>query len=222
MTLNFLDLYNECAGQPWSMFDNDATSADDLESALKISINKAISFLWNYQPWSFRYATQNSKTKAGRNQYVLPEGTLTRKVTNNQVKYSIKCNGKNLAYIDDSDGLESKQGEPESFYISGEYIYLYPTPDNVYPLSMEYLLLPYGLNDDEEALYELEQETDRVNVPEKYEKAFKNCLISLAMMYAIADETDENYSGYKKQYDDALNVLMKQCVDKITNKRITW
>ena len=62
MTLNFLDLYNECAGQPWSMFDSDAESIEDLESALKISINKAISFLWNYQPWSFRYATQNSKT----------------------------------------------------------------------------------------------------------------------------------------------------------------
>ena len=39
MTLTFLDLYNECAGQPWSMFDNDAESAVDFESAMKISIN---------------------------------------------------------------------------------------------------------------------------------------------------------------------------------------
>jgi hypothetical protein len=46
MTLTFIDLYNECAGQPWSMFDAEAESQDDFETALKISINKAISYLW--------------------------------------------------------------------------------------------------------------------------------------------------------------------------------
>lgn len=40
MTLTFIDLYNTCAGQPWSMYDSDAESIDDLESALKYQSTK--------------------------------------------------------------------------------------------------------------------------------------------------------------------------------------
>ena len=35
MTLTFLDIYNEVAGQAWSMYDGDAESIDEMESALK-------------------------------------------------------------------------------------------------------------------------------------------------------------------------------------------
>lgn len=222
MTLTFIDLYNECAGQPWSMFDNDAESAEDLESALRISINKALSFLWNYQPWSFRVTKQILKTRADKAFYSVPDGTITRSINGNDVKYGVKYNGTSLEYVSDPDGLEPKAGEPESFWIDGEYIYIYPTPDDAYRIELTYLLLPYGLNDDEDYLYELSKDDDYVNIPEKYEKMFQNCLISLAMMYAIADESDENYSGYKKQYEDALTVLFKYCRDKIQDRRITW
>lgn len=87
MTLTFLDLYNECASQPWSMYDADAESIDDLESALKISINKAISYLWNYQPWSFRIQKQTIKLKPGRTSYSLPAGTILKKTINTVQNY---------------------------------------------------------------------------------------------------------------------------------------
>ena len=90
MALTFLDLYNECAGQPWSMFDNDAESIEDFESAMRISINKAVSVLWNYQPWSFRKDTSVIKTKAGRNQYEMPDGLLLRKVIDGTQRYGIR------------------------------------------------------------------------------------------------------------------------------------
>ena len=222
MTLTLLELYNTCAGQPWSMYDSDAESIDDLESALKISINKALSFLWNYQPWSFRYYKHIIRTKQNREYYSLPNGTITKKVTGGKTKYGVKYNGKCLDYLEDTDGLETKTGEPEQFWIEGEYIYLYPTPDNTYGITVDYLLMPYGLNSDDEQIYELSKDDDKVNIPEKYEKAFCNCLISLAMIYAIADESDENHSGYMKQYEDSLAVLFKYCRDKIRNRRIIW
>lgn len=220
MTITFLDLYNECAGQPWSMFDAEAESIEDLESALKISINKAISYLWNYQPWSFRIFKHLLKVKPGRNDYNLPNGTITRKVINGKEKYGVKYNEKSLDYIEDFDSLEPKTGEPEGFWIEGEKLYLYPTPIETKLLVIDYLLMPYGLNEDDEQIYKLTEEDDRINIPEKYEEAFKNCLISLAMMYAIADENDENYSGYKRQYEDALAVLFKYCRDKLRSRRI--
>ena len=38
MTITLLELYNEVASQPWSMFDNDAESTDDFDAALISSI----------------------------------------------------------------------------------------------------------------------------------------------------------------------------------------
>jgi len=222
MTLTFINLYNECAGQPWSMFDSDAETVDDLESALRISINKAISYLWNYQPWSFRVSKQTLKTRSGKDYYEVPEGMITKSTKNNEVKYGVRYNGAVLEYEDNPDELESKTGEPESFWIEGEYIYIYPTPDDAYKIELTFLLLPYGLDKDENYVYELSADDDYVNIPEKYEKIFQNCLISLAMMYAIADENDENYSGYQRQYEDALAVLFKYCRDKIQDRRVTW
>ena len=46
MTLTFLSIYNDVAGQAWSMYDGDAESSEEMESALKSSINKALSELW--------------------------------------------------------------------------------------------------------------------------------------------------------------------------------
>ena len=54
MTLTFLDIYNEVAGQAWSMYDGDAESVDEMESALKSSINKALSEIWCSYPFPFR------------------------------------------------------------------------------------------------------------------------------------------------------------------------
>ena len=221
MALDFLSLYNECAGQPWSMFDGDAESIDDLETSLKMSINKAASYLWNYYNWSFRYVETSFRTKLNKRSYNMPNGIITREVIDGTTRYGLRYNGKPLTYIEDYMSLDDKTGEPEAFWIKGEQIHLYPIPDsNSYTISMEYLLLPYALNEEDEQIYELTEEEDRLNIPEKYEKIFRNCLISLAMIYAIADESDENHSGYQKQYEDALAILFKYCKDKIVDRRI--
>ena len=222
MTLTFLDLYNECASQPWSMYDADAESIDDLESALKISINKAISYLWNYQPWSFRIQKQTIKLKPGRTSYSLPAGTILKKTINTVQNYCVACDGRYLEYTNDYDFLDDTTGTPTHFYVQGETINFYPVPDESKVVNITYALQPYGLNEDYEKLYELKEETDYLNIPERYESLFKNCLISLAMMYAIADENDENYSGYQRQYEDSLGVLLKYCRNSIVDRNIVW
>ena len=45
MTLTFLDLYNSCASQEWSKYDNDAANEDDFEKPLVIDLNKAVNEL---------------------------------------------------------------------------------------------------------------------------------------------------------------------------------
>lgn len=219
--INFLDLYNECAGQPWSMFDNDAESVEDFETAMKISINKAISFLWNYQPWSFRAKEQTLRTKKSKNNYSLPNGIISKRTINGAVKYGVRYDGNFLDYASNYELLEEQTGEPEQFYVSGENLCIYPTPDDTYTITINYLLQPYGLNSKGETIYELSNDDDYINIPEKYEVLFKNCLISLAMIYAIA-ESDENHSGYLKQYEDSLAILLKYCKNSILDRNIVW
>ena len=222
MTLTFLELYNECASQPWSMFDNDAESIEDFESAMRMSINKAVSFLWSYQPWSFRLRTSAIKTKQGKAGYSMPDGILVKKAIDGVVRYGVKYDGECLPYEPSYELLDEAEGAPESFYVEGDTLYIYPTPDDVYTINLQYLALPYALNNDDEEVYEMKNDDDYVNIPEKYESVFKNCVISLAMIYVIADESDENHSGYVKQYEDALSTLMQYCTDTIVGKYITW
>lgn len=220
MTLTLLDLYNECASQPWSMYDAEAESIDDLEGALKISINKALSHIWNLHDWSFRYTDMKLNMTKGRKSYSTPDGIIAETVIDKKTKHCVKYNKKFLDYVDDYEVKEEKAGEPEGFYKKGEQLYFYPTPDQSYQVEITYLLMPYGLDEEGAYVYELKNEDDYVNIPEKYEAMFKNCLISLAMMYAIAEETDENYSSYERQYNDALMVLMDYCKDSIEDKRV--
>jgi hypothetical protein len=205
------------------MFDNDAETAEDFESAMKISINKAISYLWSCKPWSFRVAKRNFETEQGVASYRFPEGILNKKVSGSTTKYGVKCNGKQLDYEPEYDFLDEALGVPEYFYLDDEpNIYLYPTPDDRYQVNLTYLRLPFGLNEKGEDLYELKEDNDYIDIPEKYEVMFKNCVISLAMIYAIADDNDENHSGYKRQYDDAMATLVEYCNSPINNKRIVW
>ena len=174
MTLTFLDLYNECASQPWSMYDAEAESMDDLEGALKISINKALSYIWNLYDWSFRYTDMALNLRAGVSSYSAPDGLIARQSINGKQVYCLKYNNKFLDYIDDYEIKETKDGEPEYFYKKGEKIYVYPTPDKAYKVDLTYLLMPYGLDEEGGYIYELKEESDYINIPEKYEAMFKN------------------------------------------------
>lgn len=222
MSLTFLELYNEVAGQPWSMYDSDAESMDDLESALKTSINKAAFHIWNMQSWSFRVRDAKTRLSSGKNKINMPNGKLIKQSLNGKTTYGVKCDGKELEYLEDYEALDEKVGTPEGFYIKGEAIYFYPTADNTYTIDLSYLLLPYALNEDEEEIYELKEETDTLNIPDKYSALFRNCLISLAMIYAIADENDENHSGYQRQYDDALSSLIDYTNTPLKDRRIYY
>ena len=225
MTITFLELYNECAGQPWSMYDADAESMDDIETALKISINKATSFLWNLRPWVFRNKVKTIRTRTDKAGYDLPIGLLRTKAINGTEKYGIKYNGKFLPYMKDYEEAEERTGEPEYFYIEDKTLYLYPIPDDTYEITIKYSSLAYAQNEDEEEVYSFTEDTDTLNIPERYEEyeqMFVNCLISKAMMYAIDDEGDENYSGYERQYEDALGVLDKYCIDANFERSIGW
>lgn len=223
MTIKFLDLYNEVAGQAWSMFDPDAESEEDFESGLKTSINKALYDIWVSYPHKFRIKTKTVRTAANQEKYTLPDGNIMSKTVGGETVYGIKIDKEYLDYTEDYELLEEKTGKPELFYIDENNYYLYPTPDAYYNVTLKYLTLAVGYSRNGDAVYSLEKDDDYIDIPAKYEELFKNAVITKSMLYAIAAPTDENYMGYKEQYDKAYKDLIAQQrgID-LMNKRISW
>ncbi|MBR1620288.1 hypothetical protein IJ674_10415 [bacterium] len=222
MTLTFLDIYNEVAGQAWSMYDGDAESVDEMESALKSSINKALSELWCSYPFPFRIKNMSFATREDVNEYATPNGNILRKTVLGKQVYSIRIGKNYLEYLDEFETLETKSGIPTGFYVSNENIYLYPTPDNVYTVNVEYLTLAIGEDDFGTAVFSLVNDEDTIDIPEKYENIFKNALITKSMLYAIASESDENYSGYKEQYERAYKILLDYTSGLKKERKVFW
>lgn len=224
MTIKFIDLYNEVAEQAWSMYDSDAADKDEFESALTSSIQKALSELWCGYNFPFRLKTQKLKTKINKSEYERPKGKIFIKSINGREKYSIKCNNNFLNFLDNFEelDLEETSGEPTSFYVKSNKLYLYPMPDDVYNIQVEYYTLVVGENIDGEEIFTLKDEDDTLDIPEEYEVLFKNALKTLSLAYSIADTTDENYEQYMLQYERAYKLLIDYCNGMDFQKRITF
>ena len=222
MALTFLDIYNEVAGQAWSMYDGDAESIDEMESALKSSINKALSEIWCSYPFPFRNKTFTITTSSGNAQYLTPNGNIIKKSVSGKQVYSVRIGKNYLEFLDDYETLEDKEDKPTGFYIKNDTLFLYPAPDDVYTVTIEYLTLAIGENDFGDSVYSLQNDEDTIDVPEKYENIFKNALITKSMLYAIASEQDENYSGYKEQFDKAYKILISYTAGLDKEKRVYW
>jgi len=222
MALTFIDIYNEVAGQAWSMYDGDAESIDEMESALKSSINKALSEIWCSYPFPFRNKTLTVVTSSGNAEYSTPNGNIIKKSVSGRQVYSVRIGKDYLEFLDNYETLEDKEDKPTGFYIKNDSLFLYPTPDDTYTVTIEYLTLAIGENDFGDSVYSLQNDEDTIDVPEKYENIFKNALITKSMLYAIASETDENYSGYKEQFDKAYKILISYTAGLDKEKRVYW
>lgn len=223
MSLNLLDIYNKVAGQAWSMFDGEIESEDEFETSLKSSIQKALSFLWCSYPFPFTIRETELKTEAGKKKYDNVNGNIIKRKIDGSKKYCIKLkDGNYLDMIEDFGGLVEATGSPTNFYIKNDNIVLYPTPDKEYTVEIEYQTLQMGKNADDEPIFELVNEDDVIDIPAKYETVFKNALITLSMVYGIADESDENYSSYHRQYRNAYKTLIRYSKGIDKENRITW
>lgn len=222
MTLTFIDIYNAVAEQAWSMYDADAETKEDFESGLKSSINKALTELWCSYDFPFRIKNHIIKTQKDVNSYDMPTGNILKKSVNDSYVYSIRVDRNYLSLVDDIEIKEEKSGKPKEFQINNDQILLYPTPNDEYTVISEYLELAISEDDFGDKRYELKEDEDTIDVPEKLEVLFKNALITKSMLYAIASKGDENYSGYLEQYENAYKDLIKYCNGIDKDKRIVF
>ena len=205
MTLTLLDLYNTAATQEWSMYDSNAAGKDEFESSLVLAINKAVAEILYSYPFSFRERTHIIITVPNINSYKIPNGIIMKDEAGN---HCIKINSKSLKLLKNKP-TGDKYGIPESFYIQGDKILLYPVPMAQSIITLDYITLAIGEDKDGEEIFVLKDDTDTITVPAHLEELLKNAIIPRTMLNSIASEGDENYSAYKKQSETAYRQLIK-------------
>ena len=206
MTITLLDLYNTAATQEWSMYDNDATSQEEFENSLVISLNKAIQEILYSYPFNFRERTHIILTISGIDSYDLPVGNILKNSNN---EYMVKMGSESLKFIKNSNDISIKKGVPKEFSIKNNKLILNPIPTEKSIITIEYITLAIGENSNGDEIFSLKNDTDTVTIPTHLEEIFKNAVISRTMLNSIASESDENYSAYKKQSEIAYRQLIK-------------
>ena len=222
MVIKLIDIYNNVAGQAWSMFDAEIESEDEFETSLLSSIQKALTELWCVYPYPFRYKTHNIATQPGVSSYDMPDGNIIKKTIGNVQKYSVKLKNHYLEYLSDLSEVDYASSIPEYFYIQNDKIIFVPVPDDIYNIEIEYLTLCIGKDFEGKKIFNLKKGSDYIEIPEKYEALFTNALITKSMVYAIAAISDENYSGYETQFAEAYKRLIQYCKGIDTEVWITW
>lgn len=223
MTITFIDLYNEMTGQAWSMFDGDVEAIDEFETSVTTSIQKALNSLWCSYKFPFRNKTQNIRVRSGVKTYSTPNGNIAQKTVKGKKVYGVKIGTEYLSYEPDYETLDTTEtGTPKKFYVKNDKIHLYPTPDANYNMEVEYWTIFAACDENGDSKATLEEETDYIDVPEKYEYLFKAALLPLCMVYAIASDSDENHSGYKRQYDEAYKILCDYARGVEVEKKYGW
>lgn len=220
MALTYLDIYNQITGQAWSMFDSEVLSKDEFETSVTTTIQKALSELWLSYDYPFRYRENVVKTTKDVNFIDMPNGNIAKRKTSTKTVYGIRIGNQFLDFNENIELEPQKSGKPTCFKVKDDKIVLYPMPDDEYDVTLEYYTICVGKDEDGNDLYHLENESDYIDIPEKYEKIFENALITKAMYYAIAEHEDENSSSYKEQADNAYRLLIKFTCGIDVDKRV--
>lgn len=220
--LTYIDLYNEVTGQAWSMFDGDVEAQDEFEKSVTTSMQKALSALWCSYKFPFRLKELTLETESGVSSYKKPHGNISQFIVDRSRVYGVRIGGTYLNLEKNYRTLEEKSGKPTSFYIKNDKLYLYPTPDAAYEVNIEYWSMFAACDSEGNEKATFTEEDDYIDIPEEYNEIFKNAFITKCMVIAIANHQDENFSGYKEQFDEAYKILVDYVRGVETDKTIGW
>jgi hypothetical protein len=115
-----------------------------------------------------------------------------------------------LTYDKDIPFYEEKSGKPEKYYIDRkDRIKFYPTPDTDYKVTLEvYGTLPV-VGEDDELKGTFTEQNDTINVSERLEDLFIDCLTYFCNEILNGDPTDEEYQEHTLRHSEVYKLLEK-------------
>lgn len=205
----FFDIIKDVSNLRWSIVDPDPESFAEVQKAVKLAVAQAHNYIWNLNDFPFKLKKDGIYIDAYSNTTLAPSGNILR--------VFVEGPKKELKPIasEDADFLAPSNGDPEYYWVEftdeGAVIKVYPTPTERIAVAVRYVTNMKAKNSAGELKYNLEEMDDVLNLPndKTVEDLYLHCLNLKSMVYLVADETDENYKPYEKEFLEAYKGLLK-------------
>lgn len=204
----FYDIIQDVSNLRWSIDDPEPESFAETSRAVKLAIPQAHSYIWGLADFPFKKKKKGIAVQPGMPTVLAPEGNI--------VNVRIDGNGEYLIPVqaEEAELWEEKKGEPRYFWVEftdqSAAISLYPVPDKALTLIVRYETNFKARDSSGNVKFNLEAMGDVLNLPNdrSIEDLYLHCLYTKSMVYLIADETDENYVPYQREFEEAYRSLL--------------
>lgn len=198
---NFQQIVKDVSNLKWSTVVLEEAFAE-VEDNVKLAVRQANSYIFGLKDFPFRIKKGGLTTK--ENAFPAPNGDILQMWMQDGSRYLQKI------APEDGDLLDmSKTGRPELYWAdfgdNGAVVHLWPAPDREYSFFYRYANNMKARDAAGNEKFNLEDLDDMVNIPDNpaIEDLFMHCLYTKSMVYLIADETDENYQPYEREFREA-------------------
>lgn len=204
----FYDIIKDVSNLRWSIVDPEPESFAEVQKAVKLAIPQAHSYIWGLSDFPFKSKKQAISLTVGQTSVLAPHGQINKIYIDGSKTYLSPIQ------TEEVDLLEPKRGTPQYYWIEFTdecaAINLYPQPDKAMVLVCRYETNQKAKNVNGELKANLYDMTDVLNLPqdETIEDMYLHCLYTKSMEYLIADSTDENYTPYQKEFNEAYSNLL--------------
>lgn len=207
---NFYDIILNVSNLRWSIVDPEPSSFEDVQKAVKLAVCQAHSYIWGLRDFSFKERKAIFSLNAGENTFLAPKGIIKQMWVGGGGEYLTEFESRK-----EVDFLEDNRGQPARYWIemsdSGPIVKLYPAPGKAIQVFVRYDTAMRARTTDGQEKANFEAMDDILNLPddEVLQDLYLHCLNTKSMVYLVADETDENYKPYQREFEEAYRTLLK-------------
>lgn len=165
-------------------------------------LNRAIRVLWNSKEWNFRREIKKLFLNTGKNSVAISDYIIAQN--------GVRINNTPIIFDREIPFYDMQTGAPERYFINNQdKIIFYPTPDKKYNLTLEtYSTMPV-VDKDNTSKSTFTEQTDTINIPERLEGLFIDCLNYFCNEILNGDVTDEEYQEHSLRYSEVYKLLEK-------------
>ncbi|MBR1648830.1 MAG: hypothetical protein IJ689_04450 [Alphaproteobacteria bacterium] len=204
---NFEKIVKDVAHLKWSTVVLEESFAE-VEENVKLAVKQANSYIFGLADFPFRIRKGGKRVASAS--FAAPKGDIVEMWIENAGWYLKKITPP------DGDLLDTdRKGKPQVYWVdygdNGAVVHLWPAPDKEYNFMFRYVTDCKARDMSGNEKYNLENITDVVNLPDDpiLEDCYMHCLYTKAMVYLIADDGDENYRPYQREFEEAYGNLLR-------------
>lgn len=173
-------------------------------------LNRALRVLWNINEWNFRREILDKKIDSINSTLSMPNAIIADE--------GIKLNKTALTYDKEIPFYDEQTGTPQKYYVDNkDKIRFYPKPDKEYDLKIEVFNALPVVGEDGSQKGVFNAATDTLNIPERLENLFVDCLTYFCNEILNGDPTDEEYSEHALREAEVYKLLVKADLSTFDN-----